>query len=177
MAGWTGKRVNVSFSKPDEPSFLKKFKERVGYKEDHGLSEKFAEMPKATDEDVADTEEELPQIVSLRSGDLTQEEIDQLRSEGRLDDLLKKNSEEEGEVQGPKNRDEVSEPEVPADGRILFRKPNKRSSDGPQGKDGKKLKDGKSEESSENKSKKVKKKAHQDKKLLSFDEDEEEEEC
>lgn len=40
MAGWTGKRVNVAFSKPDEPSFLKKFKERVGYKEDHGLSDK-----------------------------------------------------------------------------------------------------------------------------------------
>lgn len=64
---------------------------------------------------------------------------------------------------------------LPPDGRILFRKPNKRSSDGPQGKDGKKLKDGKSEESSENKSKKVKKKAVQDRKLLSFDEDEEEE--
>lgn len=73
--------------------------------------------------------------------------------------------------------DSVSEPEVPADGRILFRKPNKRSSDGPQGKDRKKLKDSKYEESSVNKSKKVKKKAHQDKKLLSFNEDEEEEEC
>lgn len=46
------------------------------------------------------------QIVSLRSGDLTQEEVDKLRSEGRLDDLLKENTEEEGEVQGPKNRDE-----------------------------------------------------------------------
>lgn len=44
--------------------------------------------------------------MSLRSGDLTQEEVDRLRSEGRLDDLLKKNIEEEGEVQGPKNRDE-----------------------------------------------------------------------
>ena len=40
MAGWTGKKVNVAFSKPEEPSFLKKFKERVGYKEDHGLSDK-----------------------------------------------------------------------------------------------------------------------------------------
>lgn len=40
MAKWTGKKVNVAFSKPDEPSFLKKFKERVGYKEDHGMSEK-----------------------------------------------------------------------------------------------------------------------------------------
>lgn len=42
--------------------------------------------------------------MSLRSGDLTQEEVDRLRSEGRLDDLLKEDS--EGEVQGPKERDE-----------------------------------------------------------------------
>lgn len=175
MAGWTGKKVNVAFSKPEEPSFLKKFKERVGYKEDHGLSEKFAVMPDATEEDVADQEDELPQVVSLRAGDLTQEEVDRLRSEGRLDDLLKDNS--EGEVQGPKERHEVSEQEVPQDGKIIFRKPSKRSSDGPPGKDGKKLKEGDCEESTESKSKKVKKKAVQDKKLLSFDEDEEDEAC
>lgn len=40
MAGWTGKRVNVAFSKPEEPAFLKRFKERVGYKEDQGMSDK-----------------------------------------------------------------------------------------------------------------------------------------
>ena len=40
MASWTGKKTNVSYSKPSEPAFLKKFKERVGYREDHGLSDK-----------------------------------------------------------------------------------------------------------------------------------------
>ena len=66
---------------------------------------------------------------------------------------------------------------MPADGKILFRKPTKRSSDDPQGKDGKKMKGDKCEEPSESKSKKVKKKAVQDKKLLSFDEDEEDDAC
>lgn len=66
---------------------------------------------------------------------------------------------------------------MPQDGKIIFRKPNKRSSDGTPGKDGKKLKEGKCEEPSEGKSKKVKKKGVQDKKLLSFDEDEEDEAC
>lgn len=41
--------------------------------------------------------------MSLRSGDLTQEEYDQLRSEGKLDNLLE---EGEGDVQGPKTREE-----------------------------------------------------------------------
>ena len=42
--------------------------------------------------------------MSLRSGDLTQEEVDRLRSEGKLEDIL--GDECEGEVQGPKERDE-----------------------------------------------------------------------
>lgn len=33
MAKWTGKRHGVSFSKPEEPSFLKDFKKRAGYTE------------------------------------------------------------------------------------------------------------------------------------------------
>ncbi|KAK8387530.1 hypothetical protein O3P69_018219 [Scylla paramamosain] len=173
MAKWTGKKVNVAFSKPDEPSFLKKFKERVGYKEDHGLSEKFAVMPEATADDLDDQDDELPQVVSLRAGDLTQEEVDRLRSEGKLDDLL--GDKVEGEVQGPKQRHEVEGEEAPPDGKIIFRKPTKRTSDEAQGKNGKKLKSEKSEEPSENKSKKVKKKGVQNKKLLSFNEDEEDE--
>lgn len=43
------------------------------------------------------------QVVSLQSDDLTQEEYDRLRSEGKLDDLLKGDC---GEVQGPRERDE-----------------------------------------------------------------------
>lgn len=44
------------------------------------------------------------QVVSLRTGDLTQEEVERLRSEGKLDDLL--GEKVEGEVQGPKQRHE-----------------------------------------------------------------------
>lgn len=66
--------------------------------------------------------------------------------------------------------------EPPQDGRILFRKPIKRSRDNQEEMNVKKLKDNKNGEKSENISK-VKKKGVQDKKLLSFDEDEEDEEC
>ncbi|XP_042875969.1 uncharacterized protein KIAA1143 homolog [Penaeus japonicus] len=170
MAGWTGKRVNVAFSKPEEPAFLKRFKERVGYKEDQGMSDKFAKMPEATDEDLEDKDDELPQVVSLRSGDLTQEEYNQLRAEGKLDQLLEG---EEGEVQGPKTRDEA---DAPADGKIVFRKPTKRSGEekdakGPE----KKQKGEEKSEKREKKSKKEKEKELKKIKLLSFNEDEEEE--
>ena len=40
MANWTGKRVNVSYVKNEEPSFLKEFKKKVGYKEGKGLEDK-----------------------------------------------------------------------------------------------------------------------------------------
>ncbi|XP_071542720.1 uncharacterized protein KIAA1143 homolog [Panulirus ornatus] len=170
MAGWTGKRVNVTFSKPEEPAFLKRFKERVGYKEDHGLSEKYAVMPAATDEDLADQDDELPQVVSLRPGDLTQEEYNTLREDGKLDDLLHGISEE---VQGPREKDE----EPPTDGKIMFRKPTKRIGEDKEGKtDPKKLKGDEGAEKSEKKSKKEKKKDLLKKKLLSFNEDEEDEE-
>ncbi|XP_068217064.1 uncharacterized protein KIAA1143 [Palaemon carinicauda] len=161
MAGWTGKRTNVMYTKPEEPAFLKRFKERVGYKEDNGLSDKFAAMPPATDDDTEDKDDELPQIVSLRPGDLTQEEYERLRDEGKLDDLLGERS----EGKDSKSKDE----ETPPDGKIVFRKPAKRTID-EEGKDGKKLK---SDEKSEKKSKKKNK---QKIKLLSFNEEDEEEE-
>ncbi|XP_066989835.1 uncharacterized protein KIAA1143 homolog [Macrobrachium rosenbergii] len=161
MAGWTGKRTNVMYTKPEEPSFLKKFKERVGYKEDGGLSDKFAVMPKASDDDCEDKDDELPQVVSLRPGDLTQEEYDKLRAEGKLDDLLQEKSESKDS--------KCKEEEPPPDGKIIFRKPTKRTSEEGQKEDGKKLKSDKSE-------KEMKKKNKQKIKLLSFNEDEEEEE-
>nr|XP_045608224.1 uncharacterized protein KIAA1143 homolog [Procambarus clarkii] len=184
MAGWTGKRMNVAYSKPQEPAFLTRFKEQVGYKEDNGISDKFAVMPSATDDDLDDKDDELPQVVSLKSDDLSQEEYDKLRAEGKLDDLLKGNCEE---VQGPREKDE----EPPPDGRILFRKPIKRDGEDKNGKlDSKKLKrdekddksgstklkdDGKGEKF-DKKMKKYKKIEQQKKKLLSFNEDEEDEE-
>ncbi|KAK8749083.1 hypothetical protein OTU49_015665 [Cherax quadricarinatus] len=169
MAGWTGKRANVSYSKPEEPAFLKRFKEQVGYKEDRGLSDKFAVMPPATDDDLDDKEDELPQVVSLHADDLTQEEYEKLHAEGKLSELLKGTHEE---VQGPKQRDE----EPPADGRILFRKPTKRSGEDKKGRlDPKKLKREEKDEKPEKKYK-DKRKELQKQKLLSFNEDEEDEE-
>lgn len=40
MAKWTGKKVKVAFTKPEEPSFLKDFKRRAGYKEGTTVTDK-----------------------------------------------------------------------------------------------------------------------------------------
>ena len=40
MAKWTGKKVGVSYSRPEEPSFLTAFKKRAGYKEGPSVDDK-----------------------------------------------------------------------------------------------------------------------------------------
>ncbi|KAB7493744.1 Uncharacterized protein Anas_10788 [Armadillidium nasatum] len=161
MAKWTGKKSNVMFSKPEEPSFLKKFKEKVGYKEDKGLEEKFEEMPKATAEDFEDRDDELPQVVQLKPGDLSQEEFD---------DMAK--------VEEEPSTVEKSE-EVADDGKILFRQPaHKRSREASNDLKASTKKTKKEEALEEEKEKvekeevkKNKKKEKSNRTLLSFDEE------
>ncbi|CAL4076875.1 unnamed protein product, partial [Meganyctiphanes norvegica] len=164
MAKWTGKKANVSYIKPEEPKFLKAFKEKVGYKEDKEiLQAKFADMPSATNEDLEDGEDEQPQVVLLKTGDISQEEYDKLRSEGRLSELLNDRSKENEnkDVQGCANKKDNAK--IPEDGRIIFQPSTKRSHT-------------KNDECevSEKKTKKEKK-IKKNKPLLSFNEDEEEE--
>lgn len=165
MAKWTGKKANVAYTKPEEPKFLKAFKEKVGYKEDKEvLAAKFATMPSATDDDLEDGDDEQPQIVMLRTGDISQEEYDRLRSEGRLSELLNDKSEENTNSDGPIGPKEKDEPKIHEDGRILFKPSSKRSHS-----------EDKDIEIKDKKKKKEKKK-RKDKTLLSFNEDEDEEE-
>ncbi|KAL7635707.1 UNVERIFIED_CONTAM: hypothetical protein RMT77_013524 [Armadillidium vulgare] len=160
MAKWTGKKSNVMFSKPEEPSFLKKFKEKVGYKEDKGLAEKFEEMPKATAEDFEDRDDELPQVVQLTPGDISQEEYDNM-----------------GKVEEP-STEEKSE-EVKDDEKILFRQPahkrNRETSNDLKASTKKTKKEEALEEEKEKAEKeevkKNKKKEKSNRTLLSFDED------
>ncbi|KAK7066145.1 hypothetical protein SK128_028486 [Halocaridina rubra] len=184
MAGWTGKRSNVMYSRPEEPSFLKKFKERVGYKEDGGLSAKFKHLEEPIVEEYVENDDELPQVVCLKPGDISQEEYDKLRTEENIADA----SSEKLVVQGPQLEEEVPDPN---DGKILFRKPAKRSSeDGERVRDGKKKhrntegkrnRDGKRHKSSEEKKDgeekkhKEKRREKQKKELLSFNQEEEDE--
>ncbi|KAG7336204.1 hypothetical protein KOW79_000897 [Hemibagrus wyckioides] len=146
------KKGNVSWVKPSEPSFLRKFKNDVGYKEGPTVETKRQELPQC-DEDSGDSdrEDEMPQVVVLKKGDLTAEEAM----------LLKKDI---------KGSDKDEQP--PADGKILFKKPAKRSSDKFEGitaSSNSKKKKSENEEKKKESGVKVKNRS-----LLSFGDDEEE---
>ncbi|XP_062598697.1 uncharacterized protein KIAA1143 homolog [Saccostrea cucullata] len=88
----------ISYVKDDEPDFIKKFKQRVGYKEGPTVNTK-REMPDFDDDDDRpDNEDEKPVVVQLREGDLSAEEAERLQK--------------------------TEEPQ--ADGKITFKKPVKR---------------------------------------------------
>nr|AAH66704.1 Zgc:77056 protein [Danio rerio] len=70
------KKGNVSWVKPAEPSFLKKFKNDVGFKEGPTVETKKEQMPQCDDDSGdSDREDEMPQVVVLKKGDLSAEEV------------------------------------------------------------------------------------------------------
>ncbi|XP_004614589.2 uncharacterized protein KIAA1143 homolog [Sorex araneus] len=105
------KRNQVSYVRPAEPTFLARFKERVGYREGPTVETKRIQ-PQLPDEDgdQSDKEDEQPQVVVLKKGDLSAEEVMKIKAE-----IKAANADEEP---------------ASADGRIMYRKPTKRSSDG-----------------------------------------------
>ncbi|XP_016088220.1 uncharacterized protein KIAA1143 homolog [Sinocyclocheilus grahami] len=103
------KKGNVSWVKPAEPSFLKKFKNDVGFKEGPTVETKKQQTPQVDDDSAdSDREDEMPQVVVLKKGDLSAEDVMK----------IKKDTEDS-------NKDE----QPPPDGKIVFKKPVKRSSD------------------------------------------------
>ncbi|XP_068998210.1 uncharacterized protein KIAA1143 homolog isoform X2 [Embiotoca jacksoni] len=102
------KASGVAWVKPAEPSFLKKFKKDVGYKEGPNVDTK-KEMPTLDDDSDSDREDELPQVVVMKGGDLTAEEVKKIKEEL---------------CGGGAEKDDEGTP----DGKILFKKPAKRSS-------------------------------------------------
>lgn len=103
------KKSNVSWVKPAEPSFLKKFKNDVGFKEGPTVETKKQQMPQL-DEDSGDSdrEDEMPQVVVLKKGDLNAEEVMKIKKD---------------------TKDSDKDEQPPPDGKIVFKKPVKRSSD------------------------------------------------
>ncbi|CAG6016073.1 unnamed protein product [Menidia menidia] len=102
------KASGVAWVKPAEPSFLKKFKSDVGYKEGPNVDTKRQVMPVLDDDSGSDREEELPQVVVLKSGDLTAEEVKTIKNEIHVSDDAAKDA-------------------APPDGKIVFKKPAKRT--------------------------------------------------
>nr|XP_054360800.1 uncharacterized protein KIAA1143 homolog isoform X1 [Mirounga angustirostris] len=104
------KRNQVSYVRPAEPAFLARFKEQVGYREGPTVETKRIQ-PQLPDEDGdhSDKEDEQPQVVVLKKGDLSVEEVMKIKSE-----IKAAKADEEPAI---------------VDGRIMYRKPVKRSSD------------------------------------------------
>ncbi|XP_065162220.1 uncharacterized protein KIAA1143 homolog [Atheta coriaria] len=72
---------NITFSRPAEPSFLRKLKEQAGYKEGPTVDTKREDLGAVRPEDFEDTNEELPTVVVLKPGDLTAEEADTYKAQ------------------------------------------------------------------------------------------------
>uniref|UniRef100_A0A8C5IGI1 KIAA1143 n=1 Tax=Junco hyemalis TaxID=40217 RepID=A0A8C5IGI1_JUNHY len=109
------KRNQVSYVRPAEPAFLSRFKRQVGYREGPTVDTKRQQLPLADDDsdNGSDKEDEQPQVVTLKKGDLTAEEAMKIKQQ--IKEALK-------------SKESDDEPE-PADGKIMFRKPAKRSSE------------------------------------------------
>nr|XP_060637753.1 uncharacterized protein KIAA1143 homolog [Anolis sagrei ordinatus] len=105
------KRNQVSYVKPAEPAFLSRFKERVGFREGPTVETKREQLPAPDDDDddASDKEDEQPQVIVLKKGDLTAEEVMKIKNE-------------------MKEVSKTTDPE-PEDGKIVFRKPSKRLSE------------------------------------------------
>ncbi|KAJ4930619.1 hypothetical protein JOQ06_024928 [Pogonophryne albipinna] len=156
------KASGVTWVKPAEPSFLKKFKKDVGYKEGPSVETKLQAMPVLDDDSGSDREDELPQVVVLKGGDLSAEDVKKIKDE------LRPAGEKDDNAAAP-------------DGKILFKKPAKRSSSdkfqGIKASSSKKKKSDEEEEEGEEVKKEVKSgKKVKNNSLLSFGGEEEEEE-
>ncbi|KAK9496845.1 hypothetical protein O3M35_012934 [Rhynocoris fuscipes] len=66
-------KKSVSYIKPEEPAFLARLKQQVGYKEGPTVHTKREELPTWSSSDESDSEDQ-PQVVVLKPGDLTAEE-------------------------------------------------------------------------------------------------------
>nr|XP_019947012.1 PREDICTED: uncharacterized protein KIAA1143 homolog [Paralichthys olivaceus] len=99
----------VSWVKPAEPSFLKRFKNNVGFKDGPTVDTKRDVMPALGDDSGSDREDELPQVVVLKGGDLTAAEVKNIKAEIHAGCSAEKDD-------GP-----------PPGSKILFKKPAKRS--------------------------------------------------
>ncbi|XP_067093772.1 uncharacterized protein KIAA1143 homolog isoform X1 [Osmerus mordax] len=144
------KKSNVTWVKPAEPTFLKKFKDDVGFQEGPTIDAKRQEMPVLDDDSGSDHEDELPQVVVLNTGDLSADEVKNIKN----------------------GTASVTKQEEPAaEGKIMFKKPTNNFSEKFQGITASSNKKRKSRQDKKGKSgKKVKNNS-----LLSFGGDDEEE--
>ncbi|XP_067934523.1 uncharacterized protein KIAA1143 homolog isoform X2 [Watersipora subatra] len=62
----------VQYVQQDEPAFLKRMKLQAGYKEGPTIDTKRSQLPESNSDSEDDTDDEKPQVVVLKPGDLTE---------------------------------------------------------------------------------------------------------
>lgn len=68
---------NIAYIKPEDPNFLKRIKQQIGYKEGPTVDTKKEELHyDSSDYEKSDAEDEQPQVVVLKVGDLTKREAE-----------------------------------------------------------------------------------------------------
>ena len=81
------KKNNITFNKPQEPEFIRKMKEKIGWKEGPTVETKLQnEEDTEPDYDHIDPQDEKPVVVVLKEGDLTAEEAEEIQKDIDLDD-------------------------------------------------------------------------------------------
>lgn len=75
-------RGGVSWNKKQEPKFIREFKERIAYKERETIETKKKVLEKDI---VIEKEEDRPQVVQLKSGDLGEDEYLKLKSKEEIE--------------------------------------------------------------------------------------------
>lgn len=150
---------NIGYIKQDDPPFVRQFKEKVGYKEGPSVDTKREQLQRPGSDEEDNFEDEKPTVVVLKAGDLTAEEAERLQLQ---------------------NSDSLKEDEVPSDGRVIFKKPVKRSGDESSSQNATSIKKKRDGDGDDNSKVDIKKKKNDAKKiknasLLSFAEDDEDE--
>lgn len=80
------RKYNVSYEKPHEPSFLKEFKQRIGYQEPPTIDSKRAmiRIDDDNDDEQEDREDERPTVVLQKQDDLTEAEAKIILSQQKV---------------------------------------------------------------------------------------------
>ncbi|KAL9974190.1 hypothetical protein ACROYT_G011201 [Oculina patagonica] len=147
---------NVTYLKPKTPSFIEKFKEKVGYQEPDTVETKFEESDSSKLDD-KEHEDEQPTVVL--GSNVSEAEADAFMTQ------LK--AEEDASIEEEKKKDAERKDSTEDGGKIVFKKPTKRKSSDSE-------KDLKSKADKKKSKPASTMKSVKNKSLLSFDEEEDE---
>ena len=75
----------ISWAKKAEPKFIREFKERIAYKEKETVATK---KKKLDDDLIVEREEDRPQVVQLKSGDLNEDEYLKHKSKEEIESKI-----------------------------------------------------------------------------------------